>query len=72
MDLGKSARQDIVNNCSQQKLAQIVLEKIENIVASKQEILEKKKKEKQNGSKKKGKEKDNKLSKVTIKIIDDS
>ena len=71
MEIGKIARQDIVAKFSQESLADIVLGKIQEFVNSKEEILQRKK-DRQDAPKKGSNDKEPKVGKVTIKIVDDS
>jgi len=71
MEIGRVARSNVVEQFSQEKVAEKVLDKILAIVKSKAELVNKKETKKKELSKKKGKEKEQKQSKITIKIVDD-
>ncbi len=71
MEIGKIARKDVGERFSAQQVAQIVLEKLQLIMHSKEELLQRKEEKKQMMQQKKAKEKESKQSKITIKIVDD-
>lgn len=70
IETGKVAREDIVNHYSYDKIAEIVIEKINDLIKNKEEILRHRETKKKNASERKPQGNESKHNKIAIKIVE--